>query len=253
MARKKKGIRNIIIVTVISLSVISVLFYYAVDRRSGSFAHYPGFGIDLPINYTIHGIDVSRYQGAISWDLVQEMRERDTRISFAFIKATEGLNNVDPEFKRNWRGAKKAGILRGAYHYFIPSKSGKEQAELFISKVNVDPGDLPPVLDVEETYGTPVNILQGNVAAWLNTIEFYYKVKPVIYTNIEFYSTYLAGVFDNYPLWVAHYKVQHLPRTTRVWSFWQHNDGGRVNGIANPVDFNVFNGDSLEFNNLLIQ
>ena len=112
MARKKKGIRNIIIVTVISLSVISVLFYYAQDSRSGSFAHYPGFGIDLPINYTIHGIDVSRYQGAISWDLVQEMRERDTRISFAFIKATEGLNNVDPEFKRNWRGAKKAGIDR---------------------------------------------------------------------------------------------------------------------------------------------
>lgn len=253
MAKKKKGIRNIIIVTVVSLTAFSVLFYYLQVNRPGSFAHYSGFGIDLPEDYSIHGIDVSRYQGAISWNLVKEMREKDIRITFAFIKATEGSNNVDPEFRRNWRGARKAGILRGAYHYFIASQNGKQQAELFISKVNADPGDLPPVLDVEESNGTPVNLLRENVKAWLNTIEFYYKVKPVIYTNIDFYSSYLSGVFDNYPLWVAHYKVQHQPRISRRWSFWQHNDAGRVNGIANKVDFNVFNGDSIELNNLLIQ
>ena len=253
MARKKKGLRNVIIVTVISLSAIAILFYYTQSERSGSFARYPGFGIDLPVNYTIHGIDVSRYQGSISWNLVKAMQEKDTRISFAFIKATEGLNNTDPEFKRNWRGTKKAGIPRGAYHYFIASQSGKQQAELFISKVTIDHGDLPPVLDIEESFGTPTAIIIGNVSAWLKTIEFYYQVKPIIYTNVEFYSTYLSGIFDNYPLWVAHYKVKHQPGISRTWSFWQHNDVGRVDGIANTVDFNVFNGDSLEFKNLMIQ
>ena len=42
-------------------------------------------------------------------------------------------------------------------------------------------------------------------------IEKAYKVKPIIYTNVDFYESFLAGQFDEYPLWVAHYLVKDKP------------------------------------------
>jgi len=84
-------------------------------------------------------------------------------------------------------------------------------------------------------------------------VEAHYGVKPIIYTYVNFYSNYLDGEFDDYPLWVAHYLEKDRPRITRPWLFWQHNERGRVNGILNPVDFNVFNGDSTNFEELLVK
>ena len=84
-------------------------------------------------------------------------------------------------------------------------------------------------------------------------IEKQFKVKPIIYTNVDFYDTFLAGKFDDYPLWIAHYLVQDKPRIRRHWTFWQHNERGHVNGIDTGVDFNVFNGDSTDFRKLLIK
>ncbi len=258
MSRKKrkgkiKYIWKPLTITAAALVLLSVIFYYSRFYKSPSFAHYAGFGIDLPVNYGIHGIDVSRYQGKISWDLVKDMQENEVKIGFAFIKATEGISNADPEFKRNWREARRSGIIRGAYHFFIPSKSGKSQAEQYIEKVKINSNDLPPVLDVEGNYGASVATVRKNVAEWLDAVELYYRLRPIIYTNIDFYGMYLAGAFDDYPLWIAHYKVKDQPRIQRSWSFWQHNETGRVNGIDNYVDFNVFNGDSTEFFKLLAQ
>ena len=87
---------------------------------------------------------------------------------------------------------------------------------------------------------------------WLDTVEAYYGIKPIIYTNADFYRQHLLGHFDNYPLWVAHYLQPNKPRISRDWSFWQHSEKGRVNGISSRVDFNVFNGDSTEFRSLLV-
>jgi lysozyme len=63
----------------------------------------------------------------------------------------------------------------------------------------------------------------------------------------------MSGEFDDYPLWAAHYLEKDRPRIRRRWIFWQHSEKGRVNGIGMPVDFNVFNGDSADFENLLIK
>ena len=84
-------------------------------------------------------------------------------------------------------------------------------------------------------------------------MEAYYKVKPIIYTNVDFYENFLSDSFDNYPLWIAHYLVQDKPRIKRNWMFWQHNERGHVNGIDAFVDFNVFNGDSTAFSQLLLK
>jgi lysozyme len=87
----------------------------------------------------------------------------------------------------------------------------------------------------------------------LEVAENYYHVKPIIYTNIDFYNRNLGSEFDTYPLWIAHYYQPEQPAINRGWVFWQHSDDGHVNGIVSEVDFNVFNGDSLEFKNILLR
>ena len=69
--------------------------------------NYTAFGIEIPVAYSIHGIDVSKYQDQIDWGSVKDMKVGDVQMSFAFIKATEGLGNEDNYFKRNWKKAKE--------------------------------------------------------------------------------------------------------------------------------------------------
>jgi lysozyme len=253
-AKKRKGfLRLFTIVSFVSAACfIFYLGYLWWQSRQLEFVRYPEFGIPIPAEYEIHGIDVSRYQQTISWDMVKDMNVRDIRLQFAFIKATEGIGNIDPLFKRNWRKSKEAGITRGAYHFFIATKDGKLQAQNFIKNVKLETGDLPPVLDVEQRYTAKPDQLRKELKTWLDVVENYYHVKPIIYTYLDFYDKNLKGYFDDYPLWVAHYLQPHQPRISREWTFWQHSEEGRVNGIFSKVDFNVFNGDSLQFKALLV-
>lgn len=254
LAKKKRSILRIILIPALLLAIAATAVYYIANVvNKPKFVRYPAFEIDLPVNYNIHGIDVSRYQKNIDWEAVKAMQDKQVKIGFAFIKATEGLGRVDNNFRQNWFNSKEANMPRGAYHFFIPSKSGKAQAENFIATVSLTKGDLPPVLDIETTNGASVADIQQRTKDWLEMISKYYKVKPIIYTNIDFYENFLDGKFDDYPLWVAHYYVQNKPRIERRWSFWQHNEKGRVNGVDAYVDFNVFNGDSTAFRKILLK
>ena len=255
MARKKKRSPSKYLFKIFFwLLITCIAVYYAVNFFIiPPNVFYPGFQIAIPRGYTIHGIDVSRYQKTVNWKQVKEMKDGDVKIAFAFIKATEGVDDIDDQFRRNWLKAEEQNICKGAYHFFIAGKSGKKQAGNFIEIVNLKKGDLPPVLDIEQAYGIPAAELKKEVEEWLLTIEKQYGIKPVIYTNIDFYKNYLQNDFDDYPLWIAHYLQPEKPGIERSWSFWQHNESGRVNGIKTTVDFNVFYGDSLDFNNFLIK
>lgn len=213
---------------------------------------FNSFGIHIPPNYEIHGIDVSKYQGAINWDLVKNMKDGGIKLGFVFMKATEGESQIDRRFARNWTNAKKAKIIRGAYHFFNPYKSGTDQAKHFISQVKLEKGDMPPVLDVESQGTVSNSELKFRIREFLNKVEQHYKVRPIIYTSVTFYEDRLGSDFDSYPLWVAHYLQFDEPRISRNWSIWQHSEQGQVSGIKGKVDFNVFNGDSLAFRALLI-
>ena len=251
--RKNKHLLRSLIVPLFILAVIVVSGYYISNYfLKPSFIHYRQYGIDIPADYTLHGIDVSRHQQIISWKDVKQMQVQNIKIDFAFIKATEGIGKIDEQFRRNWFNAGKAGIIKGAYHYFIARKSGKAQAENFLETADLQSGDLYPVLDVEETYGASVNDLQERISDWLIIVENKYHVKPLIYTNADFYKIFLAGRFDAYPLWVAHYLAKDKPKIERDWSFWQHNETAHVNGIKTFVDFNVFNGDSVALKKMLL-
>lgn len=214
---------------------------------------YTSFHIRIPQKYIIHGIDVSYAQGKIDWQKVKTMEEDSVRISFAFIKATEGLLTVDPYFQRNWREGPKAGIICGAYHYFRPEKDGKWQARFFLQNVKIEKGDMPMVVDIEQLYGTTPEKMRAALKDFLNYVDAKTHTKPIIYSGLSFYRDYLSGYFDDYKSWIAYYNQPELnANDINNWAFWQHSEQAKVNGINHVVDFDAFKGDSIAFKKLLI-
>ena len=207
-----------------------------------------------PVGYTVHGIDVSRYQGDIDWELLRNQAFIDgIPLSFVFVKATEGSDLTDPCFSKNFTGARRFGILRGAYHFYRISVSAKQQAEHFIKNVKLEPGDLPPVLDVEVKPGSvSAEDFRQGILEWMVRVEQHYGVRPILYTYHSFRQLYLNdSVFNLYPYWIAHYYVDSV-RYQGSWAFWQHSDVGHLPGIKGNVDMNIFNGTYEELFKLTI-
>jgi len=197
-------------------------------------------------NYEVHGIDVSHHQAAINWDSVVI-----DQFSFAFVKATEGATMRDTLFCDNWRHMKRVGIRRGAYHFYRPQTSALRQVDNFIYWVEIEAGDLPPVVDVEVLDGASKAQLITGLKTWLYLVELHYEVKPILYTNLKFYNKYLAGHFRDYHIWIARYNSREpVLADGRNWQFWQYGNRGAVKGINGHVDFNVFYGSHSQLRNL---
>ena len=222
-------------------------------RKHYYYRTYTSFSIRIPTQYHIHGIDVSSYQGVINWPMVKAMQEDSVHITFAFIKATEGVVQVDPYYQRNWREAQKAGIVCGAYHYFRPKFNGKWQARFFLQTIKSGKNTLPPVVDVEELSGLQPQAMRRELTDFLQEVTAKNKRKPIIYTGLKFYGDYLKGYFSDYTYWIASYNDPDLVVSKGTnWKFWQHSDKAHVNGIiARGVDFDAFNGDSVAFRKLV--
>ena len=188
------------------------------------------------------GIDVSEYQGKISWSYVDTI-ENQYPLHFVFIRATAGNDAVDRRFKRNWEGAKKNKMIRGAYHYYRPNENSLEQAELFIKTVRLQKGDLPPVLDIEKLpKNQSMSNLKKGLRRWLQAIENHYKVKPIIYTGEKYYDDFLKEEFSDYLFWIANYNF-YREEIQDDWLFWQFTERAAVPGIQGNVDVNIYNGD----------
>jgi lysozyme len=198
------------------------------------------------------GIDVSHYQGAVNWQAV-----RGAGCAFAFAKATEGTGVVDPYFSQNWAGMKAAGLARGAYHFFHPSEDAAQQAAHFLSVVQFEPGDLPPVLDVEVNDGVANDVIVEGVQTWLDAVEPVAGVTPVIYTAASFWDAHLNSSFGGYPLWIAHYTSapapSPLPAGWNEWAFWQYSQSLDISGVGGAADHNYFNGTEADLQALAVK
>lgn len=204
-------------------------------------------GMDLNAEKAVLGIDVSHYQDRVAWDTIAA----DNRVEFAFVKATEAHDYVDSLFCYNWEALRHFGIRRGAYHFFRAYGCGEDQARHFLNVVDFQPGDLAPVLDIERADGIPADVLREEARAWLHTVEKQLKVKPIIYSSQNFYENFLAGHFDHYPLWIARYSNDEpLLSTCKRWDFWQFSNKGKVGGIPDFVDLNIFKGSTNRFEQL---
>jgi lysozyme len=202
---------------------------------------------------TIKGIDVAYHEGNINWATV-----KNAGYHFAFIRVSDGANFQDPKFATNWNAAKQAGVVRGAYQFFRPSQSVTAQANLLLSMMGpLEPGDLPPVIDVEDTGGLSPATVAQKVAQWISIVEPAIGRKPIIYAGKYFWQDNVASAaFASYPLWHAQYTTASCPNIANQWSdwaFWQYTDAGNVPGIPDDLtDLNYFNGslqDLLDFAN----
>ena len=211
--------------------------------------------IEYPEGYSVYGIDISRYQGDINWELLCNQGViHDNPVRFVFMKATQGTDKVDPTFTYNFQQARKYGFRRSAYHFFTPSVSAKEQAAFFIRHVTLEEGDLPPVLDVEHApEGMSDQEFKWSVLEWLSLVERHYNVKPILYTYYSFKLRYLNDIiFEQYPYWIAHYDVDQVAYKG-PWRFWQFSDKGQLPGIKGHVDLDVFRGTLEELRELTLQ
>ncbi len=191
---------------------------------------------------TLQGIDVSYYQGTVDWVKVRASGRR-----FAFARVSDGIDHPDKKFAENWPAMKAAGIVRGAYQFFRPAKDVDAQVDLLVTKIaaagGLEPGDLPPVLDLESDGGLPASTVVARAKAWLAKVEAAFGVKPIVYTA-AFMSNIIGNHFADYPLWVANYGAAcpTMPSGWTEWKFWQDSDRGSVPGVNGNVDTNLFNG-----------
>lgn len=214
---------------------------------------WKSFDAPIPAGYAIYGLDVSHYTCEIDWEGITKMNDNGRRVRFAYMRATRGLSLIDYRFSENWFHTKDAGLRRGAYHFFTFSDDATQQANFFLKNVKMQKGDLPPVLDIEDDKKSndkslqKADILRG-IETWLKTVEAATGIRPMIYTNLDYYKRYISGNFAGYPIWIASYnnvRGVSLP-DKRQWWFWQFSDQARCNGASERVDLNVFIGNEAQ-------
>ena len=212
--------------------------------------------IPFPEGYGIHGIDISHHQDYINWDRLFTYSDMGDTIAFSFVfmKATEGEWSEDVSYDGSWIDAHDHHLTCGAYHYFLPDKDAARQAKNFISSVVLHRGDLPPVIDIEQTRGKTKEEIVAGIKVMVALLEAHYGVKPILYSNISFIENYLSDDFSDYYFWVAHYYQTELNIADEIkWLFWQHSDRAMLFGQAQRVDANVFNGNNAELQSILVQ
>ncbi len=199
--------------------------------------------------YPIRGIDVSNHQGNIDWSKIPKDQFR-----FVYIKATEGGDFKDKSFDINWKEANANGFRVGAYHFFTLCRSGKDQAQNFVSNVPKLRSALPPVADLEFVGNCkerpPIADVKKEIKEFLDILETYYGQKPILYLTYEFIDLYLSESFFEYPIWIRDIFKHPSLSSDRNWIIWQYNSRGRVKGIDGPVDLNVFKGTDKDLEKL---
>jgi GH25 family lysozyme M1 (1,4-beta-N-acetylmuramidase) len=179
------------------------------------------------------GIDVSGFQPTVNWPKVAAGGK-----VFAFIKATEGTALVDSQFARHWAGAKSVGILRGAYHFLRPELDAVAQAKHLLAQLAADPGELPPVCDVEVSDNVPLAQVAACVASWMDYVGKNFG-RSILYTMPGFWDTLpTQNLQMSVDLWVAHWGVARptVPRGWPSWQFWQYTNKATVSGIPGSAD-----------------
>lgn len=240
-SRRKYKLKSsvwIVLFTIIFLVLIRLFWIYR-----------PSFIFPQWKNYSVFGIDVSKYQGEVDWYQLQHHG-----VDFAFIKASEGGKLIDKNFRSNWKNAKAVGIVRGAYHFYRPHIDWMTQAKLYIEQTPLEKGDMPPVIDIEVIHSRSQEYLVSEIKKWLAVVEKHYGVKPIVYTYENYYNRFLLEDFRGYNLWIAKYnnsspKLEDGAR----WEFWQYSEEGSLVGIEHPVDLNCFYGSKEQFQKILIK
>ncbi|MFJ3423314.1 lysozyme [Streptomyces sp. NPDC086082] len=196
------------------------------------------------------GHDVSSHQKSVNWS-----NAKAKGATFVYVKATESTTYRNPYFSQQYDGARKAGIIRGAYHFALPNKSsGTSQAGYFVAHGGgwkADGWTLPPALDIETNpydkkhpcYSLSKTGMVNWIKAFSAEVNRRTGRRPVIYTTTQWWKTCTgnSGAFaSTHPLWIARHgsaTAGALPAGWSYWTFWQYANSGSL-----PGDQNLFNG-----------
>ena len=211
------------------------------------------------------GIDVSSNNGTIEWTKVAKTQK------FAIVKASEGYTFRNKERVKQYKFAKAAGLLVGAYHYArpdtdaFPNDALKEAGQFIecLKEKGWERGvDLAPILDLEEGMKSDD---QYNVD-WANKFCEYIKrelgVTPTVYTANWYFQAYMRDAskssleaISKYPVWWADYTTDfgEDPNLSlwNSWQIWQWTGSGRIDGVVGKVDRNWLPGGSCGITRLL--
>lgn len=229
------------------LPIVARVEWHPPDAPIGPNAWHRGVSLLADARTTnAEGIDVSHYQGPnVDWE-----KRADLGNPFSFVKATEGVGIADDTFATNWAKMKAAGILRGAYHFFRPGLDAAQQAAFFWSRLKNDPGELPPVIDVEAMDGiTGIDVVE-HLWTMVQALAKSCGRRPFIYTAAGFWNALPANVTRAQvcgatDLWVAHWTNAALPLVPNgwtAWRFWQYAGDVAAEGVPGFADLNRHNG-----------
>ena len=215
----------------------------------------------------ILGVDVSKWQGEMSWEVTAAAGAQ-----FAFVRAGS-INNVtgvcytDYQFVRNASFAPEHMPV-GYYWYFRPQFDPVKQADYFCDLIENEDQLLQPVLDAEYDAGLSDVKVTAAMAAFIAQVYARRKVWTIIYSRAEWLNVHTNAhpLFDECDLWIARYNryIKHpwedavkypilKPQDWDDWTFWQFSADGNgrgkeFGGGAASIDLNYFNGDEAEFN-----
>jgi len=195
---------------------------------------------------SVVGIDISRWNG----NALEEVKLID-KLDFVIVKATQGVNEVDPLFKENWLKLERLGMTKGAYHFYVAGQDPNMQAEHFWSQISdLSKSDLPPIVDVERAGivhnpSVEMDNFQLDLMIFIKKLEQLSGVTPMLYASTSFADKYIKHIsFSDYPLWLADYTDDPTPNVPKVWkekgfSIWQKSDSYNLGSAK--FDYDVAN------------
>lgn len=189
---------------------------------------------------TVQLIDLSNHNPTPHWDAVVK-----AGVSGVWLKVTEGSSFIDATWKDRSAAARRVGLHVGGYHFARPSgPPAKQQAATFARTLGpVEPLDLRPVLDLEDTGHLSSTELRQWARDFNQAVLTHTGVGPVLYS----YRAFLQGLKwetpAGYGLWLADYGVndgfEHSTLPPVPWKKYvahQYTSRGTVPGIAGYVD-----------------
>ena len=177
------------------------------------------------------GISVSKYQQDIDWNAVAA-----DDVSFAFIRMGY-VDDLDPYFDANVKGAAAAGLQVGTYLYSqaLTVEDAVREAQFAVRTAKDYKISYPIAMDVESKVVTDAGLTRQQLTDIVNA--FCKTVQDAGFHPIVFsYNDWLVNKMDTeqipYDIWYARYgTVNSYPNRT----VWQCTDSGTVKGIDGAV------------------
>ena len=187
---------------------------------------------------TLNGIDIASYQSGIDLTVVP--------CDFVIIKATQGTGYINPDCDRAYQQAKRAGKLRGTYHY-VGGGNAVAEADYYINNIKGYLKDGLLAIDWEAEQ----NSAWGNEAYLEQLVRRVIErtgIKPLIYSMASRYAQ-VAAVAKRLDcgLWIAEYAdMNPTGYQAHPWregayacAIRQYASTGRLNGWGGDLDLNI--------------